>query len=85
MSVPSITDFIRKKSDEGTTKASSKKEKSARNVQELILVEERTIGATKRYLFKHTPTGIYLNVSGKSKSEALEKADEIVRKLYGEA
>jgi len=83
--VPSITDFIgRKKGDEGTTRASSEAKKPANEVEKLILVEEKTIGATRRYLFRYAPTGIYLNVSGRSKGEALERALEIVKKLYGE-
>ncbi|MEM4035266.1 MAG: hypothetical protein QXU97_01425 [Fervidicoccaceae archaeon] len=67
-SKPSIIDYLKKTGGE----------------EELSLVEERLIGSTKRFRFKHARSGIVIDVGAPNKELAEKKAREILSRLFGE-
>ncbi len=90
--MPSITDFIGDKKDrrddEGTKKVSRKVDNDRMEssftptvLNDLRLEEMREFNGVRRFLLKHTTTGILLSVTGKDEREAIRRASEILEKL----
>jgi len=86
---PTVKDFLFKKSfDESQASDGERGARAERGDQasseHLVLVEERILGSSKRYLFVHTKAKIQINVSGRDLQDARRRAMEIASRLLGE-